>query len=131
MPVSLQLPKRARQLWTQADARQLAEGVAKRIVERTRRGVDATGDRFAPLKDGSPSTLEKSGRLLRSIRGKAQGTTAVITAGVPYASHVQEGGRRGGKRQAGREFMGLSDAEKAELEDAVRDTLDERLGVDR
>ncbi|MCA9560401.1 MAG: hypothetical protein KC583_17750 [Myxococcales bacterium] len=131
MPVRLDIPRRARALWTQADARELAEGVAARIVARTRKGIDATGERFAPLRDGSPSTLERSGRLLRSIRGRAQGTTAVITAGVDYASHVQEGGRRGGKRQAGREFMGLSDAEKAELEDAVRDTLDERLGVDR
>ena len=46
----------------------IASDWTTQIQQRTRSGIDASGRRFRPRKDGSASTLTASGRMVRSFR---------------------------------------------------------------
>lgn len=117
MSVTLKLPPRNLP-WTAADAAELAERVRDVIIDRTRRGIDAKGKRFKTKVDGSPSYLEDSGRLLRSIEASSSGGKAVIEARVDYAQYV-------GKD---RPFLGLTKTEERKLRKELEAEIAEKLG---
>lgn len=103
-------------LLTRADVHAIGVGVRKLILRRTDRGVDATGARFKPLKDGSPSRLRRTGNLLGSLRVTATETAATVVATADYARFVEE---------QGRPFLGLT----ADDETAVDALLVERVAA--
>lgn len=120
MTVKLDIPDR-KPLWTQKDAKGLAEAQAERTVKRVKSGRGSDGRRFKKRADGSQSTLYDSGRLHASITGTARGDTARIIADVPYAEHVN----------ADRPFLAPTDKEVAAIEKSIKSTVGERLGVKR
>ncbi len=99
-------------LWTKSDSQAIAAFAQDCILKRTARGVSATGKRFKPLADGSPSTLRDTGQLLDSLRATGTRTEATVSAGVEYARYVDQE----------RPFLALTDAEVRE-----QDTLFEQL----
>ena len=118
MTVRLTIPDR-KPLWTSKDASKLADEQAERVVKRVKSGRGSDGRRFKKKADGSPSTLYDSGRLQASIAGSAKGDVARIVAEVPYAEFVD----------ADRPFLAPTDKERAEIEKAIRSTIDDRLGA--
>lgn len=103
-------------LWGPDDSVHLGEWVARRIVERTARGIGANGRRFAPLEDGERTDLRRTGAMLGSLQVKRTPRGAAVEAGVEYARYVD----------AKRPFMGLTSKDLAELDEQVEQRLEAR-----
>lgn len=100
-------------LWTTADSQRLGEKAKEMIQARTRQGRGADGKNFAPLEDGSKSTLTRTGRLLNSLEIRPSEDGVKVEATAPYAAFV------GDKRP----FLGLTQQEEQDLAEDVEKTL--------
>jgi hypothetical protein len=65
--------------------RELGGVLRQRIIERTKRGVDANGKPFGVGADGRPIDLYASGKLLDSLKVEFNGESFSITTDVIYA----------------------------------------------
>ena len=108
---------------TPADLDEVADYLVFRIQSRTRQGLDHEGNRFAPYaastktdrgdrgRETSRVTLEDSGRMMASMRGRGEQGAAVVyfasrTEGRK-AAHLDEGT----KHMKARRFMEPSDGD--------------------
>lgn len=103
-------------LWTREDSASLAAEVEGMVRAHVAQGRGADGETLKPLANGKASTLNRTGRLLASLKVKATETSLSVTATAPYAEYVSKD----------RPFVGLSDEEQARLDKAFLDRLDAR-----
>ena len=96
----------------------------RRILERTRSGMDVQGQPFKDKKDGSRSTLSKTGLLQRSIRLRIDMSTGVPRAEIcvdgpaaKYAPYVNQV----------RPFMGVSDSDHYRMMGDFVDSINRRI----
>lgn len=95
-------------------------------VEKT----SPSGGAWAPLapatvaRKGTNNILVDTGRLLGSIAAHVAGTSATIGTSVAYAGYLQGGT----SRMPAREFLGLSDANAAELERMLASVIERMIG---
>lgn len=108
-----------------SDASAVAQAQVVRMKERTSNGISLDGSHFIPKKDGSPSRLYKTGRLMNGL------TAAVVTLAdgsvrvrvyvegpaAAYAPFVN----------AKRPFMGFSDGERMVMNAEIRRNIMERV----
>lgn len=107
----------------QQDVSAAMERQLGRMRIRTLAGRDVNGFPFQRKKDGSPSTLNRTGTLLRSLQASAnqgeqglEGRIAVTGRAREYAPYVN----------AKRRFLGTSDSEKHDMVDDVRESIKDR-----
>ena len=100
--------------------RPLAERAAEHVRQRTRRGLDANGKPFAPLANGRPSTLERSGDMVRRF-GPRQVTDRGFVLGPHPADARKAIFHQVGKRRPRRTWVGLS---PREVEHLIREVAD-------
>jgi hypothetical protein len=105
------------------DVRTAMEKQLGRIKNRTLAGRDVDGFPFSPKKDGSQSTLNRTGLLLRSLQVSAGssesglvGRISVTGRARQYAPYVN----------ARRRFLGTSTSEKKDVIDDLRRAIHER-----
>ncbi len=103
-------------LWEPEDSVEAAQAARELIVERTRRGIGADGQAFEPLDDGSPTDLERSGRMLGTLEVVRTRRGAAVRATVDYARYVD----------ARRPFMGLTNQQLEQLDQVVEQLLERR-----
>lgn len=110
----MRIPLGRSSLWTRADSHAIGVQIRRLTLARTARGVDVTGRRFKPLRDGRPATLKRTGRLLGSLRVEAGEREVRVIATADYAPFVEE---------QGRPFLGVAPDELAIIDAAVLDRL--------
>lgn len=95
------------------------------IIRRTRQGIDADGKPFKKKKDGTRSTLHRTGRLLNSLAqvtttnfdGSISSKVVVKQPAAAYAPFVNRD----------RQFMGINADERESLSRAVFDSIKSRV----
>ena len=105
---------------------QAAEGLAESVRERTLAGRDVHGTRFAPKRDGSPSTLRKTGRMVQSFRPqRVDDRSATLAPGRSEAAraYIHQAGARG---LPARPWVGVDDRMANDARDTVRRALEKR-----
>lgn len=91
------------------DAHVSVNGQMQRIVSRTQMGLDAKGEPFQAKKDGSMSTLRKTGQLQSSFRMRVD-----VVGGVPRAEIYVAGpaAKYAPYVNKVRPFMAISDSDR-------------------
>ncbi|GAB7078763.1 phage virion morphogenesis protein [Megalodesulfovibrio paquesii] len=81
--------------------------------------------RYAATRHGGQSLLQAEGGLLDSIQSFADGDGAEVGSNLVYAAIHQFGGAEVGSNIPARPYLGVSDANAADLEQVARDWLTE------
>ena len=102
-----------------AELPRLAADLAGDIRRRTASGRDVSGRPFRPKKDGSRSTLQDSGRMVRSLR-----PVQVTDRGFVLAPVGKRNQRIGAvSHQRGRRWVGASDAQVTEATERITEAM--------
>ena len=116
------------------DTSELVGDLARKSLEQTRRRFrrreTPDGNPWPPRKDSEPHPLlEKSGRLLRSIRPRAlqDDEFSLGTAGVPYSNVHQYGYAE--RNIPARTFLGWGANDLLEIEETTDDWLRQYVGT--
>ncbi len=104
--------------------RPLAERVAKRIRQRTRRGRDVRGRPFRKMADGSRADLRDSGKMIDSFKPRKVTSTGFELAPGRRESHRALLHQVGIAGRPKRQWIGLG----AEIENDIDQVIDEWMG---
>ena len=108
------------------EIRDLATDTARQVRDRTAAGRDVSGGRFEPKEDGTPSTLQDSGDMIRSFRPAAvtaKGFRLQPSRRESYKALLHQSGRG---RFPRRLWIGLSPSQIARAQDRVARALQGR-----